>query len=438
MRFARFVNEARAAGELIVQPRMGFGTPRQMRAGLVAVRAARAKTVGTITLDSYTRVGDQRSALLALVEGRDLNGYPIVALDREVTRGVVRSLQSGAFPIQVRHGSAKPYQIFEALRDCGLDATEGGPVSYCLPYGRTPLAEAVDEWRRCSDLVAEAVTADSGIHLETFGGCMLGQMCPPSLLVALSVLEAMFFRQRGVQSVSLSYAQQTCRGQDVAALHALRHLAGRFLPRTDWHVVLYTYMGVFPRSRGGALDLIGDSVHLAKAGAVERLIVKTVAEAHRIPTIAENVEALEFAARTWRGLSAPAEIRHAPPPDHDVLAEATTLVEATLELAEDIGNALLMAFKEGLLDVPFCLHADNAGQSRTCVGPDGSLQWLDPGRMPVRRLVSNSTPQRLDPKTFVDMLSIVSRRFDKPYLDIEESGDVTHFVEPRPVPNPVN
>lgn len=75
---------------------------------------------------------------------------------------------------------------------------------------------------------------------------MLGQLCPPSLLVALSVLEGVFFRQHGLRSVSLSYAQQTHHDQDVEALLALRTLAGEHLAGMDWHVVLYTYMGVFP------------------------------------------------------------------------------------------------------------------------------------------------------------------------------------------------
>ncbi len=78
---------------------------------------------------------------------------------------------------------------------------------------------------------------------------MLGQLCPPSLLVALSVLEGVFFKQHGLRSVSLSYAQQTHRGQDVEALLALRTLAAEHLSGLDWHVVLYTYMGVFRAPR---------------------------------------------------------------------------------------------------------------------------------------------------------------------------------------------
>ncbi len=69
--FGRFVN---AAGRLVVQPRMGFGSPAQMRRGLAAVRDSGTPAVGTITLDSYTRVGSHDTARAALAAGDDLNG----------------------------------------------------------------------------------------------------------------------------------------------------------------------------------------------------------------------------------------------------------------------------------------------------------------------------------------------------------------------------
>ena len=77
---------------------------------------------------------------------------------------------------------------------------------------------------------------------------------------------------------------------------ALRRLADEFLPDVDWHVVIYTYMGLFPNTLEGAQALLDESVRLATESEAERLIVKTALEAFRIPTIEENVEALERAA----------------------------------------------------------------------------------------------------------------------------------------------
>ena len=293
--FGGFVAQARRSGGLVVQPRMGMSSPRTMREGLLATRRASATTVGTITLDSYTRVGSHSSARQALADGVDLNGYPIVAHDLDVTRGVLRGVQGVNFPVQVRHGSAAPQDIFAALVAAGLDATEGGPVSYCLPYSRTPIRESVNNWIQCCEVLAQRAESGAEPHLETFGGCMMGQLCPPSLLVAISALEAMFFAQHGLRSVSLSYAQQTNPAQDEEAVRALRRIAAESLPGINWHVVIYTYMGVYPRTPGGARGLLEAAARLAVRSGSERLIVKTEAEAHRIPTIAENVTALEAA-----------------------------------------------------------------------------------------------------------------------------------------------
>lgn len=424
MRFDAHIDAARRAGALVVQPRMGFHQVAQMRRGLQAVRDTGLRVVGTVTLDSYTRVGDLERAAQSLREGRELNGFPIVSHGVRRTRQMLEGLQADDFPIQVRHGSARPEHILSAVMACGIDATEGGPVSYCLPYGRTPLREAIASWRRCADLAARPASGRAGLHIETFGGCMLGQLCPPGMLVAISILEACFFAQRGVLSLSLSYAQQTSLHQDIGALHALRTLAARHLPTARWHVVLYTYMGVFPRTVGGAEDLLVSSVHTALAGGAERLIVKTVAEAHRIPTIDENIRALELAARH---AASPAGLPRVGDPrveEHRaaVLRESEALIEAVLDLHDDVGEALRKAFALGYLDIPFCLHRDNAGQTQSTLHEDGSLRWLRTGRLPIGPTREPSVDRPLEPQALLRMLSTIERRFDRPHLHAPQAS----------------
>ncbi|HEV2636487.1 MAG TPA: methylaspartate mutase [Actinocrinis sp.] len=416
--FAAFVNAARGRGEIVVQPRMGFSDPEQMRDGLLATRRARAVSVGTLTLDSYTRVRDYASAARALADGAPLNGYPILSHLQQVTRGLLDSVRGPDFPVQVRHGSAEPYEIIRALSVLGLDATEGGPISYCLPYGRVPLRDAVRNWARSCELLSEQRETGAEPHLESFGGCLLGQLCPPSLLIAVSVLEAMFFRQHGLRSVSLSYAQQTNADQDAEALAVLGALAGHYLPDLDWHLVLYTYMGVYPTTRAGALRLLCDSAELAVRGGAARLIVKTSAESVRIPTVAENVEALELAGAVAAACtrSRPA----APPPDTGLLAEAGALIEAVLELDDDLGAAMLRAVERGYLDVPYCLHPDNPGRTRSLIGPDGRLGWADTGSLPISGRAAHVGRARAGSTDLLMALSYVKNRYDQA-ADLPES-----------------
>ncbi|MFE5770286.1 methylaspartate mutase [Streptomyces sp. NPDC056485] len=426
-RFTGFVRRARDAGHLVVQPRMGFGELHRMRAGLRAVREADATTVGTVTVDSYTRCHEDGAALRALRERpADLNGFPLLAHGVPAVRTLLQEVASADFPVQIRHGTPRPVRLLRALAEAGADATEGGPVSYCLPYGRVPLARAVAEWSAGCELLAARPVPP---HMETFGGCMLGQLCPPSLLVALSVLEALFFREHGLRGISLSYAQQVHPGQDLEALAALRRLADERLSGTAHHIVLYTFMGVFPRTGHGSRRLLADSARLAVRGGAERLVVKTPAEAHRIPTVAENVAALVHAARaaesqaaagapgtgtgTGTGAGAGAEDGAArwSPTESGLYEEARTLVDAVLEPGGGVGACLLRAFARGILDVPYCLHPDNANRSRATIDATGALGWSRAGGMPVTP-PPTAAAAPVTAGQLIELLGFNRRRFD--------------------------
>ncbi|MFE2561879.1 FAD/NAD(P)-binding protein [Streptomyces sp. NPDC059352] len=411
-----FVRESAEAGALVVQPRMGMVGPEEMADGVAAVAALPLPTVATLTIDSYTRVGDHAAATAALRAGRPLNGFPLVSHGPQTTARVAAAAGRGT-PVQVRHGSADPMAIFRTMAAAGLAASEGGPVSYCLPYGRTPLAESVAAWRDSVQFLTEESRAHGRrAHLESFGGCLLGQLCPPSLLVAVSVLECLFFAANGATSVSLSYAQQTHPAQDAGALTALRLLADEFLPSAvDRHIVLYTYMGVYPRTVPGARLLLRRSAELAVRGGAQRLIVKTETEAHRIPTVGENLTALRIATDAARAAhDAPRGARPGSRRSADaeeVLAEARTLITAVLGLSDDLGTALLKAFDRGLLDVPYCLHPDNRGAARSTVAPDGRLQWTDLGALPLLTTSRRTTP--MTSRQLAGMLGRVAREHDQ-------------------------
>lgn len=379
--FQRFVRRSAAQGKLVVQPRMGFGRVDDMQAGLLAVASLPCQVIGTITLDSYTRVGDYLSPLHVLARGEPLNGFPIVSHDVEAIRGMLANWTGESFPIQVRHGTARPQQVFHRLAELGLVATEGGPVSYCMPYGREPLRSAVNAWAESCRILAGA---SEYAHIESFGGCLLGQLCPPSLLLAVSLLEALFFQRHGIGSVSLSYAQGTSPSQDRGALRALRLLAGEYLQDCDWHVVIYTYMGVFPATEAGAMQLIADSAHLARQTACERLIVKTVAESRQIPSLEDNLQALQLSARHAATAEPVTDDAASDAYFEEILEETRALLEATFNLHDDVGEALILAFRDGVLDIPFCLHADNAGLTRTFIDSAGALRWANQGKMPIR------------------------------------------------------
>ncbi|MFE3329845.1 methylaspartate mutase [Streptomyces sp. NPDC059176] len=407
--FDRFITESRDRGRVVVQPRMGFGSLRAMRDGLSQVASLGLPAVGTLTLDSYTRVGDYTTPLERLAAGEEVNGYPLVSHPAEATEALLDGLYGPGFPVQVRHGTALPLRVFQKLVDVGLDATEGGPVSYCLPYSRLPLARAVAAWAEsCRFLAGET---ESG-HIESFGGCLLGQLCPPSLLVATSVLEGCFFRQHGLRHMSLSFAQGVLTEQDRGALRALRTLAAEHLSGVSWHVVLYTYMGLFPKTPDGATALIRDSARLARDSGCERMIVKTVSEAWQIPTVAENLAALRESAEASGGT--PAASTALEDAFHDeVLEEARLLVDTVLGLDPDVGAALTKAFERGILDIPFGLHPDNAGAVTSVIDDRGALVWGSRGNLPLHAVSGSRGFHGFSSGHLHTMLNHVADRYDR-------------------------
>jgi methylaspartate mutase epsilon subunit len=396
---------------LYVQPRMGMGSLEDMRKGLEAVKDLDAPTIGTITLDSYTRMGQFEEAKKSLHAGLDLNGLPILAYEPSDIRESLCSVGNESFLIQVRHGTAYPEKIFGHFIKSGLFLTEGGPVSYCLPYSRSSLRDAIASWQRACLLLANYPTQ---AHLESFAGCLLGQLCHPSILVSLGILEALFFKQNGLQDISLSYAQNYNLTQDLAAISALKKLADLYLSKeVCWHIVVYTFMGLFPQTRMGYEKILKESVHLAIFSGAKRLIVKTHEESRHIPAITSNLEALKKACEFSSCI-----LEEAPYDEEEedlIFSQSKALIDCALNLDKDVGSSLYKAFQKGHLDVPFCLHPDNRRLATCTIDHQGYLQWLSSGKLPITIKKNESHPcgvSKLTSENFLEILAFNRKKFD--------------------------
>lgn len=414
--FVSFIRQCQQNNQLVIQPRMGLGKIVDMKQGLIEVKSSAAPTVGTLTIDSYTRVGDYLTPVKCLQKNERLNGFPIMSHSSQAICSMLEEVGCGTgFPVQVRHGTAEPQQIFKRMVDVGLDATEGGPVSYCLPYSRLPLQNAIKAWNdSCRILAGETDCA----HIESFGGCLLGQLCPPSMLITISLLECLYFADLGIKSVSMSYAQGTLAAQDRAALKVLNELANRYLKGVDWHVVLYTYMGVYPYSEQGALRILQDSAILAKQTGCVRLIVKTKAESRQIPTVADNLEAIDIAHKAASETQLNQNLNQQECEYYEeIMTEVNQLLGSILNIDSNIGTGFARAFKIGLLDIPYCLHNDNSGKSRSYIDSNGALKWARVGNMPINNPVNclQTGEQKVTSKKLINMLSYKSSLYDGKY-----------------------
>jgi methylaspartate mutase epsilon subunit len=317
---------------------------------------------------------------------RDLNGYPLVTHGWQRGRELNEAV---AAPLEIRHGSPDARILFEVSVASGITSFEGGGISYNLPYSKAvPISESLAAWqevdRRCGELAELGVLIDR----ELFG-TLTAVLMPPSISLAISVIEAVLAARAGVRCISVAYPQGGHLAQDVAALRAIPLLADRYLPAgVAVHAVLHEFMGVFPRGRDNAEDLIFYGALAARLGGASKLITKTYQEAYGIPDTQANVDGLRLANRANSPLLGfiGTDTERVAAEQELILDEVASIVDPVLERHDTVA-AVTEAFERGTLDIPFSASRYAKSDVIPKRAPDGAIRYLSAGSLPL--------PQRL-------------------------------------------
>lgn len=424
---------ATACATLMLQPRTGVAA-RQAQLDLFHALADAGSDALSFQIDSLTRNNAYADVELILKRqtesGGALNGFPAVNHGVETVRAIAAEFSD--IPLQVRHSTRDPRLLAEISFAAGITSFEGGAITYNLPYYRdyTP-RESVARWRYVDALTASYRTRYGIVLDREFFGVLTAALIPPCLAVAVNVLEALLAAEAGVRSLSLGYAEQGNRIQDVAAIRALMSCTRRYLDRFgfgDAHLstVFHQFMGMFPADPVKAKQLLRGSAVTAYLSGATRAMVKTYVEATSIPTKEQNVESLTLvrnaiATADRAGLDlAAVEEEHA-----TIAAETAAIVDAALDAGGgDFGEAVVQAISRGFLDVPFSPSLWNAGQTLCVRDGSGAVRFADPGRLPlpagiarrhadeVRRRVRREG-RSLEEIIETDILDIASGAFDR-------------------------
>jgi methylaspartate mutase epsilon subunit len=396
---------ARGRRPMAIQPRSGVpGVDEQIEL-FQRCRDAGAAVV-SFQVDSLTRNNNYAGAALAIAASREqgravLNGFPVVNHGVDVLRRVVAA---AGVPVQTRHSTRDPRLLAEISYAGGITAFEGGAICYNIPYYKDfPLRESIARWRyvdRLTGLYAER----HGIELDReFFGTLTATLIPPCLAIVSDLLEAALAAEQGVRCVSLGYAEQGNRAQDVAAIRTIHGLGREILRELGHgdlqvHSVFHQYMAAFPPSRRLSEELIFASAASAALAGATRIITKTPAESRKIPTLADNLRGLEL-AHQGQQLAALADGAQALPAvagmgalDLDEAAvareeewlrrEVRAIVDSVLDCAQgDLETGIIRAFQLGFLDIPFAPSVHNRGQVLTARDTTGAVRFLDPGNL---------------------------------------------------------
>jgi methylaspartate mutase epsilon subunit len=430
---AEVLRRTRDSGRVAIQPRCGVGGHQEMKALLLTLEEEAAPDILTLTIDSHTRLCRFEQAMRTLnLNPEDLNGYPLVThgwrCGRELNEAV-------AAPLEVRHGSPDARILFDVAVAAGITSFEGAGISYNLPYSKAhPLGASLQAWetvdRRCGELAEMGIVIDR----ELFG-TLTAVLIPPSISLAISVLEAVLATRAGVQCISIAYPQSGHLIQDVAAMRAIPVLAERYLPgQVMVHAVLHEFMGVFPRLRRNAEDLILYGALVARLGGASKVVTKTYQEAIGIPDPKANIEGLRLADRANSPLLGFVSLDEGRVRDERdwILSEVYDIVEPILNRDIDIQTAIIDAFGDGTLDIPFSAsrHAKSAIIPKR--DREGAIRYLSAGALPLSKrnwdrnceLLRNMRHSDMDIGTFTASLTSDVNYF--PNIFGEEGGGDVH------------
>jgi methylaspartate mutase epsilon subunit len=372
---------------MVIQPRSGVPGVDEQIALFRRLRAAGAPAL-SYQVDSLTRNNRYADAAEAIaISARTshavLNGFPVVNHGVEALRRIVAEI---GVPLQSRHSTRDPRLLAEISYAGGVTAFEGGPICYNIPYYKNyPLRDAIATWKYVDRL--------TGIYSERFSipldreffGTLTATLIPPSIAIASNLAEAVLAAQQGVKCVSLGYAEQGNRVQDIAAIRVMESVSREVLAGLGYgdvavHTVFHQYMAAFPQSERRAEELIFGSSVTAGLARATRILTKTPAESRKIPTVDDNVRGLML---TRLGIEA-AQGRPLP---QGVEEEARILRREVLAIFEslfdcghgDMEEGIVRGFDLGLIDIPFAPSAHNRGEVLTARDVEGAVRFLRTG-----------------------------------------------------------
>jgi methylaspartate mutase epsilon subunit len=375
---------------ILIQPRSGVSLVEQQIEMFKAFKSAGADVL-SYQVDSLTRNNNYVGAEQAIRESRatgisSINGFPVVNHGVPALRRIVTEVKT---PLQTRHSTRDPRLLAELSYAGGVTSFEGGAICYNIPYYRDyPLNESIEAWQYV-DRLTGWYHEKFGIVLDReFFGTLTATLIPPCLAIVVDVIEAILAVKQGVKAVSLGYAEQGNRIQDVAAIRTLSRVADRVLKNLghkDVHIstVFHQYMAAFPETQERSRELIYNSAITAALSGTTRVIVKTCVESLRIPTVADNADAINL-VRTGVADAATMQL------DEVKIAEECAIiereVESILESVIHCGRGSLAAgivegFRQGFLDVPFSPSIHNRGEVVTARDEEGAVRFLSTGQL---------------------------------------------------------
>jgi methylaspartate mutase epsilon subunit len=381
-------------GNMLVQPRSGVALIGEQIRLFKNFKRAGVKVL-SYQVDSLTRNNNYAGAEEAIRESRVLgsstiNGFPVV---NHGVSGLRKIGQQIHVPLQTRHSTRDPRLLAEISYAGGVTSFEGGAICYNIPYYKDyPLAESIRNWQYV-DYLTGLYYKQFGVVLDReFFGTLTATLIPPCIAIVTNILETLLAVRQGVRCLSLGYAEQGHRSQDIAAIRMMGEMTTEILGNMGYkdvqlNTVFHQYMAAFPPSEHRADELIRNSAVTAARSGATRMIGKTPVEAFRIPTVTDNIMGIELINS---GIATAADCYV----DEARVAEECAVIRREVESIfesivvcgrGDIAQGVVAGFQQGFIDIPFSPSVHNRGEVMTTRDVEGAVRFLSSGNLQLDR-----------------------------------------------------
>ena len=393
--FPRIQAQARMGqGQMLVQPRSGVALIGEQIRLFKNFKRAGVRVL-SYQVDSLTRNNNYTGAEEAIRESSlsgtsTINGFPVV---NHGVSGLRKIAQQIHLPLQTRHSTRDPRLLAEISYAGGVTSFEGGAICYNIPYYKDyPLAESIRNWQYVDYL--------TGLYHKLFGvvldreffGTLTATLIPPCIAIVTNLLETLLAVRQGVKCISLGYAEQGHRSQDIAAIRMMGEMTSEILGHMGYkdvqlNTVFHQYMAAFPPTQDRADELIRNSAVTAARSGATRMIGKTPVEAFRIPTLTDNITGIEL-INSGIATAADCHVDEARVAEECAVIrrEVESIFESILLCGNgDVAQGVVTGFQKGFIDIPFSPSVHNRGEVMTTRDVEGAVRFLSAGNLQLDR-----------------------------------------------------
>ena len=351
----------------------------------------------SIIIDSHTRENHYDNAKVSLEDSIKsnrslLNGFPLVNYGIKLARKIINDVE---VPLQIKHGSPDARLLAEVTLLSGFSAFDGGGISHNIPFSKSiSLKDSLENWKYVDRLVGFYEENGININREIFSP-LTATLVPPAISNSIQILEALLAVEQGVKNISVGVAQYGNITQDIASLLALKEQIQFYLDSFSFKdinisTVFSEWIGGFPEEELKAYSLISYSATISLFSKANRVFIKNIDEYSKNSLGNTMVNSL-ILTKTILEIGNNQKITNY----EEIILEKEQIKKETAQILAKIfskcdGNlseAIIEAFKEGIIDIPFAPSKYNLGKMMPARDNEGMIRYLDIGNLPFCPLI---------------------------------------------------